>query len=84
MKAYILEQVSLGGIDAKLKDALLAKVNAALSALDRGNTNDAKVATNELNALISQVNAQTNKKITPEVAAIIIESANAIIAILAG
>ena len=53
-----------------------------IAALDRDNRNDAKVAMNDLKALVNQVEAQTDKKITPEVAAEIIQRANAIIAVL--
>jgi hypothetical protein len=67
-----------------LEASLLAKLNAATAALDRGNPNDAKVAMNDLKALINQVLAQTDNKITGEVAAEIVERANQIIASLDG
>ncbi len=76
--------VADGGIAPEIRDALMAKVNAALEALARGNPNDAKVAINDLKALINQVLAQTDKKITAEAAAQIIQRANRIIADLGG
>ncbi|MHC4540233.1 MAG: choice-of-anchor Q domain-containing protein [Planctomycetota bacterium] len=81
---FIMDEVDAGNIDTELEGSLLAKVSAAISALDRANANDAKVAMNDLKALINQVEAQTDKKMTPEVAAAIIERANAIIAALGG
>ena len=80
----IQDEVDLGNIDAELEGSLLDKVNAALEALARSNPNGAKVAMNTMKALINQVEAQTNKKITPEAAAKIIQQANAIIASLGG
>jgi len=81
---FIMDEVDAGNIDAETEGSLLAKVNAALAALDRDNPNDAKVAMNDLKALVNQVEAQTDKKITPETAAVIIQRANAIIAVLGG
>jgi len=81
LRAYIQQQVALG-IDAEMEVSLLAKVDAAIAALARGNANDAKVAMNDLKALVNQVEAQTDKKITPDVAKEIIDRANAIIAAL--
>ena len=83
LRAYIVEQVGLG-IDAEMEVSLLAKVDAAISALNRGNANDVKVVMNDLKALVNQVEAQTDKKIMPDVAAKIIDRANAIIAALGG
>ena len=54
----------------------------SLAALDRGNPNDAKVAMNDLKALINQVKAQVDKKITSEAATTIIQRANAVISSL--
>jgi hypothetical protein len=79
---FIMDEVDAGNIDTELERSLLVKVNAALAALDRGNPNDAKVAMNDLKALINQVEAQVGKKITPEVAAEVIQRANAIMAAL--
>ena len=81
---FIMDEVDAGNIDAEMEVSLLAKINAALAALDRDNPNDAKVAMNDLKALVNQVEAQTDKKITPEAAAVIIQRANAIIAVLGG
>lgn len=78
----IMDEVDAGNIDSELERSLLAKVNAALAALDRGNPNDAKVAMNDLKALINQIEAQVNKKITPEAAAEVIQQAKAIMAAL--
>jgi len=79
---FIMDEVDAGNIDTELERSLLAKVNAALAALDRGNPNDAKVAMNDLKALINQVEAQVNKKITEGAAAEIIQRANDIVAAL--
>lgn len=73
-----------GGIDPELETSLLAKVAAASKALARANPNDAKVAMNELKALVNQVEGQTDKKITPEIAAEIIAWANRVIMTLGG
>ncbi len=80
----ILTEVSLGSIDVELERPLLAKVDATSAALSRGNKNDAKVAMNDLKALINQVEAQIDKKITPDAAAEIIQQVNAIIEALSG
>lgn len=72
------------GIAPELQAPLLSKVDAALAALETGNPNAAKVAVNDLKALVNQVKAQTDKKIAPDVAAEIIERANRIIAALGG
>ncbi len=84
VRAFIQAEVASGGIDTELETSLEAKVDAAAAALAKGNPNDAKVAMNDLKALINQVEAQTDKKITPEAAAAVIEKANAIIAALDG
>jgi hypothetical protein len=73
-----------GSIAPEIQGALMAKVNAAMAALARGNANDAKVAINELRALVNQVLAQTGKKITAKAAAEIIARANRAIAQLGG
>ena len=80
---FIMDEVDSGNIDPELEGSLLVKLDAALAALDRGNPNNAKVAINDLKALINQIEAQVNKKITPEAAAEIIDRTNAIIAALA-
>lgn len=81
---FIEDEVALGYIDPVSAVSLMAKVNGASSALARGNPNDAKVAMNDLKALINQVEAQMNKKIDPITAQAIIDSANDIIAALGG
>ncbi len=73
-----------GGVSAQIQGSLQAKVNAALDALARGNSNDAKVAMNALKALVNQVEAQTDHQITPAAAAAIVARANSIIAALGG
>ena len=84
LKAYILEQVALGNIDAEIEMGLLAKVEAAIVALNRGHANDIGTVINALQALINQVEGQTGQKITAEAAAGIIERIGAIMAILGG
>lgn len=81
---FIMDEVDLGDIAPEIEGSLLVKIDAALAALYRDNANDAKVSMNDLKALINQVNAQTNKKITPEVASVIIQRVNVIIATLGG
>lgn len=81
---FIMDEVDSGNIAPELEGSLLVKINAALAALDKCNPNAAKVAKNDLKALVNQVEDQTDKKITPEVAAEIIQRANAIIAVLGG
>ena len=73
---FIMDEVDSGNIDPELEGSLLVKVDAALSALDKDNPNAAKVAMNNLKALINYVEAQIDKKITPEAAATIIQRAN--------
>jgi len=81
---FIMDEVDSGNVDPELEGSLLAKIDAALAALDRDNPNDAKVAMNDLKALINQVEAQTDKKITLEAVAEIIQQANTIITTLGG
>jgi len=81
---FIMDEVDSGNIDPELEESLLAKIDAALKALEKDTPNAAKVATNVLNALINQIEAQLGKKITPEVGVEIIQRANAIIAALGG
>jgi putative NADPH-quinone reductase len=76
--------VAAGKIDAELETSLMAKVNAAANALAGANENAATVAMNDLKALVNQVEAQTDKKITPDIAAQIIAWADQVIAALAG
>jgi hypothetical protein len=80
---YIAAAIVDGGlVDPELEEPLLAKVDAAIAALQRGNPNDAKVAMNDLKALVNQVEAQSGNKIDPATAEGIIARANEIIAAL--
>lgn len=81
---FIMDQVDAEQIDPELETSLLAKVDAAIAALDRDNPNDAKVAMNDLKALVNQVEAQAGKKITQQAAEGIIQRANDIITALGG
>jgi len=67
-------------VDPQVQSGLLAKADAAMEALDKGNPNAATVAINDLKALVNQTEAQEGKKITPEAADRIIDGANTIIA----
>ncbi|MCK4299736.1 MAG: PKD domain-containing protein, partial [Planctomycetes bacterium] len=84
LQELILDAVNCELIEPELEQGLLAKVNAAIAALARGNHNDAKVAMNTLKALVNQVEAQVDKKIDADVAAEIIERINRIVAALGG
>ena len=84
MAQFIMDEIELGKIDAELETSLLAKIGVALEALGRANSSDAKVAMQGLKALISQVEAQTDNKISVDAAAEIIRLANEIIAELSG
>jgi len=76
--------VASGGIASEMQTSLLAKINAATAALVQGNPNATKVAMQDLKALVNQIEAQTDKKINPAVAAALISRANLIIATLGG
>ena len=76
--------VASGGIDPELETSLLAKVAAASQALAKANKSAAMVAMSDLSALVNQVEAQADKKITPEIAAQIIAWANQVITALGG
>ena len=80
----IMDEVDSGNIAPELEDSLLVKIDAAMAALNGGNPSDAKVAMNDLKALINHIEAQTNKKIAAETAAEIIRQTNAILAVLGG
>jgi len=84
LRRFIVLSVASGGIAAELESSLLAKVDAAIAALARGNPNDAKAAMGGLKALVNQVEAQTDNKIDPATAAEIIRRANQVIAALGG
>lgn len=76
--------VASGDIAPEMQTSLLAKINAAIDALVKANPSASKVAMNDLKALVHQVEAQTDKKITPAVAAKIVNRANQVIAALGG
>ena len=81
---FINYSVASGDIAPEMQTSLLAKINAAIAALVQGNPNASKVAMNDLKALVNQVEAQTDKKITPAVATEMITRANRIILALGG
>jgi hypothetical protein len=74
--------VASGDIAPEMQPSLMAKINAAIDALVKGNASASKVAMNDLKALVNQVEAQTDNKITPTIAAEIVTRANRIIAAL--
>lgn len=80
----ILQLVASGEVSAQASGSLLAKVDAAEAALSQGNANAAKVAMNDLKALVNYVEAQSGNQITAAAAALIIQRANQIIAALGG
>ncbi len=84
LTSFITSEVEAGNIDPELEASLLAKVNGAIAALDKGNPNDVKTAMNKLKALVNHVEAQADKKITSDAAAAIILRVNGIIAALGG
>ena len=78
--ADFIADPTVGSIDPSLRSSLTAKVRSAHAALDRGKTNDGRVAVNVLKALVAQVEAQAGKKISQEAATSIVIQADAIIA----
>ena len=89
LSLYILDQVDqyqkpvppdieLRGIAPELEASLLAKVNAALATLEKGNPNNTKVVMNNMKAFVNQVSAQTDKKVSEEASEVIIGSATAV------
>ena len=78
------EEAADGQVEPEMATGLLAKVKAALAALDRANPNCDRVAINNLKALINHVEAQSGKKITGESATAIIAKAKAVIVALGG
>ena len=64
-----------------LRQSLLAKLNAALAALERGRV---KTARNILNAFINEVKAQSGKKLTEEQADVLMDVALAVLGSLDG
>ncbi|MDA1371544.1 MAG: hypothetical protein O2971_12395 [Proteobacteria bacterium] len=80
--AELIALVQSEDLDNGLENALLAKLQAAQAALDRGNSN---TAVNNLQAFINQVEAQRDKKLSSSQADALIEIAlNIIAAIVAG
>jgi len=82
LRKFILYGIASGDIAPEMESSLLAKVDAAIAALARGDPPGVKVVLNDLKALVNQVEAQTDKKIDPATAAEIVERANLIIAAL--
>ncbi len=78
---FVVEPTA-GTVATAMEDPLLAKVDAAQAALTKDNKNAAKVAMNDLGALVNQTQAQTDKKISAAAAARIIDKTNTIIAAL--
>jgi hypothetical protein len=79
----IEQAVASDDISSEIVDSLLAKVDAAMAALDRGNVNDAKTAMNQLKALINEIEAQSDHMIVPATALELIWRIELIIADLA-
>lgn len=75
MHAYDMGHITSAGVEK----SLLAKLNAAQAALDRGQTH---VAVNQLNAFIAEVNAQSGVSIDAEHAGHLIMHAENVIAAL--
>ena len=75
----LLDTVESMNLQQGINNSLNAKLNAAMAAMERGNT---QAATNVLKALIHQVEAQRGKKITNEQADILVAAAQAIIDLL--
>ncbi len=82
LRELILYSIASGDIAPEMEESLLAKVDAAIAALDRGDPPGVKLVLNDLKALVNQVEAQTDKKIETATAAEIIARANLIIAAL--
>jgi len=82
LRDLIVYHVGTGDIDPQLEQPLVTKVDSAIDALERGDKPGAKVAMNDLKALVNQVQAQTGGKIDAVTAATIIDRANLIIAAL--
>jgi hypothetical protein len=79
-RLVVTEGVASGAIAPELEPALLARADAAIAAIARGNAQGAKAAANDLKALVNQVQAQDGKKIDNVTAAQIIARANQLIA----
>ena len=77
MHAYEMGHITNAGVE----QSLLAKLDAAQAALDRGQTN---VAIQLLNSFIKEVNAQAGRGIDPEHAPHLVMHAENVIAALGG
>src|SRR3989338_1408513 len=78
---YIIDEVLDFNLDEDIEQGLLDKLNAAKSAIERGQN---KTARNILKAFINQVKAQKSKKITNEQANMLIADTNEFIEVLGG
>jgi hypothetical protein len=76
----LIAQVQSLGLKKGTENSLLAKLNAALASVNRGNTESAR---GQLGAFINEVSAQSGKKIPAEHAAALIAAAQRIIGDLA-
>jgi len=78
----VMHASDMAHIDNKgVAKSLMAKLDGAQAALDRGQT---RVAINKLNAFINEVNAQSGKHIASDHAGMLVEHANKVIAALGG
>jgi hypothetical protein len=76
----VMHASDMGHIDNKgVAKSLMAKLDGAQVALDRGQT---RVAVNKLNAFINEVNAQSGKHIAADHAGMLVEHAKNVIAAL--
>ena len=76
----VMHASDMAHIDNKgVAKSLMAKLDGAQVALDRGQT---RVALNKLNAFINEVNAQSGKHIAADHAGMLVEHANKVIAAL--
>ncbi|MEH6473839.1 MAG: thrombospondin type 3 repeat-containing protein [Halopseudomonas sp.] len=71
--ATMLTELPSDQLDAKTAKSLLAKINSALSSIDKGNMT---AAANKIRAFKNQVNAQAGKKIDSATATLLIEFAD--------
>jgi hypothetical protein len=76
----LIVQVQSLGLQKGTENSLLAKLNAALASVNRGNTESAR---GQLGAFINEVSAQSDKKIPAQQAAALIAAAQLIIGNLA-
>lgn len=77
LRNCVIHAADVGHIDSKgVAKSLLAKIDAAQAALERGQT---KAAVNNLNAFVKAIEAQAGKHIVSEHAAHLIMHANQVI-----